>query len=243
MTSANGLDTTTYTDSTGALDGSGNYVFNLITTNATVNNSGGGTTITQTDYSNAGCASGTGMLGQTVTTVSADGLTTTTKIDSTGNGTFDQTDVDRTTVDGSGNRTRVITEANANGTVYGEQVIVNNADGVTGTTSDYVNFGSGLVFPGTRRRPVARRELEWTPSPASPPMAREDWPDGDDDQRQWPCHHDRENRSERLGHLRVHHESTTVGGRQRQHHGHAKAETAGNGSLLSETVTGSAPTA
>ena len=51
-----------------------------------------------------------------------------------------------TAVDGSGNRTRTITEASANGTVHGEQVIVRNADGETGSTSDYVNFGSGLVF-------------------------------------------------------------------------------------------------
>ncbi len=69
--SANGLDSTTYTDS------AGNGVFNLITTTATVNNSDGSTTTTQTDYANNGS-----MLDQTVTTVSADGLTTTTRTDS-----------------------------------------------------------------------------------------------------------------------------------------------------------------
>ena len=74
----------------------------------------GGTTTTQTDYANNGS-----MLDQTVTTVSADGLTTTTQTDSTGNGMFDQTEVaDPTVVDASGNRTRTITEASANGTVY-----------------------------------------------------------------------------------------------------------------------------
>ena len=46
---------------------------------------------TQTDSANNGA-----MLDQTVTTVSADGLTTTTQTDSTGNGAFDQTQVDQT---------------------------------------------------------------------------------------------------------------------------------------------------
>ena len=49
--------------------------------------------------------------------------------------------MDSTVVDGSGNRTRTITETSANGTVYGQQVIVHNADGKTGSENDYVNYG------------------------------------------------------------------------------------------------------
>ena len=64
-------------------------MFNLVTTDAIVNNADGSTTTTQTDYANNGA-----ILDQTVSTVSADGLTTTTQIDSTGDGTFDQTITD-----------------------------------------------------------------------------------------------------------------------------------------------------
>ena len=134
-TSANGLNITKSIDSTG------NGIFNLITTDATVNNADGSTTETQTNYANNGA-----MLSQTVTTVSADGLTTTTQTDSTGDGTFDTTTTDQTVVDAAGDRTRTITTTSANGTVNSQQIIVKNANGVTGSTSDYTNFGSGLVL-------------------------------------------------------------------------------------------------
>lgn len=81
-----------------------------------------------------------------MTTVSADGLTTTTQIDVAGSGVFNETVTDQTVVDGSGNRTRTITAAASDGTVYGETVIVHNADGKTGSTNDYANYGTGLVL-------------------------------------------------------------------------------------------------
>ena len=63
------------------------------------------------------------------------------------------------------NRTRAITEASANGTVYVEQVIVNNADGVTGTTSDYINYGSGLVLTQNETITLNCSGTRTTPSP------------------------------------------------------------------------------
>ena len=193
VTSANGLNITH------SVDSAGSGTFNLITTTAIVNNADGSTAETQTDSANNGA-----KLGQTVTTVSADGLTTTTQADSTGNGVFNQTQVDQTTVDGSGNRTRTITEASANGTVYAKQVIVLNADGKTGSTNDYVNYGSGLVLTrnvdedGQRLRRARRYghhlRRQW----------RGDRPDRDHHQRQWPCRHDA-GRSERRRRLRLHH--------------------------------------
>ena len=150
VTSADGLNRTTSIDSAGAVDSSGNAVFNLIETTAIVNNSDGGATTTQTDYANNGA-----ILDQTVTTVSGDGLTTKTQINSTGNNnTFDETITNSTTVDGSGDRTRAITDASADGTVYAEQVIVDNADGKTGSENDYVNYGSGLVLTQSETKTV-----------------------------------------------------------------------------------------
>ena len=80
-----------------------------------------------------------------MTTVSADGLTTTTQTDAAGTGVFNQTIVDAIAIDASGNRTETATDTSANGTVTAKQVTVHNADGKTGSASDYVNYGAGLV--------------------------------------------------------------------------------------------------
>ena len=80
VTSANGLNSTTSRDS------AGNGVFNLDHHHRHREQCRWQHHDHQTDYANNGT-----MLDQTVTTVSADGLTTTTQTDSTGNGVFDQT--------------------------------------------------------------------------------------------------------------------------------------------------------
>ena len=54
-----------------------------------------------------------------------------------------------------------------------EQVIVHNADGVTGSTNDYVNYGSGLVLTQNETNTLNRlRRRRSIPSPITPPMAR-----------------------------------------------------------------------
>jgi hypothetical protein len=95
-----------------------------------VTNSDGSTTITLSDLNPGGS-----LKDQTVTTVSADGLSKSVQIDSTGDGTFDQTQTDDTVVNSDGSKTETITNTSANGTVLSQSVKTTSADGGTKTTA------------------------------------------------------------------------------------------------------------
>ncbi|WP_298355284.1 DUF4214 domain-containing protein [Rhodoblastus sp.] len=138
-TSANGLNVTTNIDS------AGNGAVNLISTTNTFDNSDGSTTTYQTKY-----AANLTKLGQVVTNVSANGLTTTTWVDSAGSGVFNVTNIDSISYDASGNRTEGVSYASANGSVYEEQSSTLNADGKTGSSVIYADLGSGLGLALTK---------------------------------------------------------------------------------------------
>ena len=141
QTSADFLTTTISTDAAGT------GVVNLVNTVAVVNNAGGGVTTTTTNAANDGT-----KLNQSVVTVSADGMTTTTQTDAAGSGVFNITQVDQVVLDAAGNRTETVTHSSADGTVLDKQVFVHNADGKTGSSETYVNFGSGLKLTHAETR-------------------------------------------------------------------------------------------
>ena len=132
-TSANGLSTTKQID----LNGDG--IVDLTTTSATALNSDGGRTTTVKAVN----ANGT-LRDQNVTTVSATGLSTTTRLDVNGDGVFDRTTTDVVTLNADGGRTETATTTSANGGLLSKSVATTSADGRTITITRDVN-GDGAA--------------------------------------------------------------------------------------------------
>ncbi|MCK1494931.1 hypothetical protein IVB14_32120 [Bradyrhizobium sp. 180] len=133
-TSASGLSVTIQQDTTGALDGGGNAVFDQTRGDVTVLNANGSSTETVT----LTCADGT-LEGETVTTTSANGLSVTTQQDTTGalsggNPVFDRTRTDVTVVNADGSQTETVTDGSTNGTMLDRTVSTISADRRTTTT-------------------------------------------------------------------------------------------------------------
>ncbi|MBR0900708.1 hypothetical protein JQ616_37630, partial [Bradyrhizobium tropiciagri] len=82
---------------------------------------------------------GSSLLSQTVSTVSADGLSLLIKKDTTGNGTFDQTTSIVDSADQDGSRTEMRTDFDGNGAVLDQEVTKTSADGRTVTITRDAN--------------------------------------------------------------------------------------------------------
>ena len=93
-TSANGLSVTTQRDTVGG------GTFNETRTDVTVLNANDSKTETISDFNTSGL-----LTDRTVTTTSASGLSKTTQWDTTGAGTFNETQTDVTTLNADGSRT------------------------------------------------------------------------------------------------------------------------------------------
>jgi len=125
MTSADGLSKTVSTDANG--DGA----YDAVTTDVITAGTGGARVETVTAKSGNGT-----LIGQTVTTMSADSLTQTVQSDLNGDGTFDQTVTDVITLN-AGARTETVTAKSGNGTLLSQTVTTVSADRkTTSVTSD-----------------------------------------------------------------------------------------------------------
>src|SRR5262249_40489484 len=141
--SADGRTKTTTTDFNG--DG----VIDLTQVSSMVTNLDGSVTTTQKDTSNNNL-----LRDETVTTLSADGLSKTTQIDHAGSGTFDVTQTDVTVKNADGSKTQTITDKNNNGSLRDQTVIVRGADGRSRTIQpDAVGDRAGDAAPPHSRAP------------------------------------------------------------------------------------------
>ncbi|MBB3571972.1 DUF4214 domain-containing protein [Rhizobium sp. BK491] len=132
MTSADGLSKTIYND----VNADGYY--ESVTTDAIIAATGGARTETVTTKSGNGT-----LIGQTVTTTSADSLTQSVQSDLNGDGTFDQTVTDVITLN-AGARTETVTAKSGNGTLLSQTVTTVSADRKTTSVTKDVD-GDGHI--------------------------------------------------------------------------------------------------
>jgi len=125
-----------------AYDGNGDGVIDRRQVDHTVHNADGSTTATVTDENGAG----TRAEDRTVTTTSADLKTATIGRDLNGDGAFDQTETDRTGVDGS--LTATVTNLNRNGSAAETRTTATSADGLAKTVRTDLD-GNGTVDAST----------------------------------------------------------------------------------------------
>ena len=92
-------------------------------------NANGSRTETVADFS----ADGT-LLDRTVTTTSADGLSTITQTDSSGSGNFDQAETDVTVLNADGSKSETVSDLSANGSLEDQTVTTTSANGLSITT-------------------------------------------------------------------------------------------------------------
>lgn len=95
-----------------------------------VKNADGSTTTAVSEYSINGT-----LLRKTATTASANGLSKTVQVDSTGSGVYDLTSTETTVVAGDGTRTKTVTNTSTGGTLIDKKQTVTSADGRTRTVS------------------------------------------------------------------------------------------------------------
>ncbi len=131
--SANGLSTTTQTD----LNGDGTY--DAIKTDVIVANADGSKTETVTDTS----ANGT-LIGKSITTTTANGLTQTKQQDLNGDGIIDQTVTDAILLNADGSRTETVSTVSNTGALLSRTVTTDSADRKT-TTVTIDSNGDGHV--------------------------------------------------------------------------------------------------
>ncbi|MGN8119837.1 hypothetical protein ACTJKX_36640 [Labrys sp. 22185] len=132
-TSANGLTRTTGSD----LNGDGSY--DAVTTDVIVRNTDGSSTETVTDTSANGA-----LIGKSVITTSANGLTSTKQQDLDGNGTIDRTTTDAIVLNGDGSRTESVSVTSNSGALLSKTVTTDSANRLTSTISTDQN-GDGHV--------------------------------------------------------------------------------------------------
>ena len=93
-------------------------------------NADGSTSVSISDLSRNGT-----LIDQTVSSVSANGLTRTIAMDSTGDGVNDLMETDATVINGDGSRTETVTDTNSDGSMRDQTVTVTSANGLNRTTS------------------------------------------------------------------------------------------------------------
>ena len=96
--------------------------------------------------------------GGTVSSVSADGLSTTTRQDLTGSGTFDRVHSDSIEVNADGSRTETVIDTSANGTVLGQTVTTTSADGLSRHHPQRLSWRQ--LRPHRRQQPQRRRQQD-----------------------------------------------------------------------------------
>ncbi len=96
------------------------------------------------DVSNTSYAANGTVLATGATSVSADGLTTTSSVDSTGDGSNDRVATDQTLIGSDGSRTQTVSVAAGNGNLLNRRSIVTSGNGLSVTTSDDLN-GDGII--------------------------------------------------------------------------------------------------
>lgn len=133
-TSGNGLSVTTQTDA----DGDG--VMDSKTTDITTINADGSRTETVSNYNGAGSV----LRNQTVTTVSANGLSKTVSEDINGDGTVDEISSDVVVLNADGSTSETVAKKSGNGTLVKQTVTTTSADKRTVTTTNDLN-GDGIV--------------------------------------------------------------------------------------------------
>ncbi|MGL4091161.1 beta strand repeat-containing protein [Agrobacterium cavarae] len=132
-TNANGLtQSTSETNNVGSLAGQS-------TSSVTVLNVDGSRTQTFSDLDGAGH-----LLDKSVKTTSADALSSTTKWDDNGDGTFDYSMSSAATINSDGSKTSTTSSYNADGSLHNRTIITTSADGNTTTTTRDLN-GDGVV--------------------------------------------------------------------------------------------------
>ena len=125
--------------STLKVDRNGDGVFDLTTASNTVINADGSRTTTVQDRN-----ADNSLRDQSITTVSATGLSATIVTDVNGDGTSDRTLPDVVTLNADGSRTQTITERNANGSLRAQVITKTSADGRTVNITRDVNGDGSL---------------------------------------------------------------------------------------------------
>jgi YD repeat-containing protein len=131
--SADGLTTTT------KLDSNGDGTYDLVTTDTVVANADGSRTETVADTS----ANGT-LIGKTISTRSANGLTQSKSQDLNGDGTADQTTTDAVVLNSDGSRTEAVSVVSGTGALLSKTTTTTSADRKT-TTKLIDSNGDGHV--------------------------------------------------------------------------------------------------
>jgi hypothetical protein len=131
--SANGLSTRVQSD----VDG--DNVFDLTRSDVTVLKPDGGREQTITDSNVDGS-----LRARTVTTLSANGLSTKVQTDRDGNGVFDLTRSDVTVLNANGGTTETVEDRSTNNTLIGRTVTTTSADGATVRADTDLN-GDGVI--------------------------------------------------------------------------------------------------
>jgi hypothetical protein len=129
-TSPNGFSTTVQAD----LNGDG--AFDGLQTTVTALSADGSATVTVTDFNGAGTA----QIGKTVTTTTADGLTTTKSVYIDSHTVADQAETDTTVVNADGSRTQTVKKyAGSNQVLVDQTTTTISADQTTATTTDVLD--------------------------------------------------------------------------------------------------------
>lgn len=127
--------TTTYTKSDGSTGAVGDAVLTSDSNGYIVKS----TVVTNADLSKTNTIQAYNADGslafQDLVTTSADGNSVTTKFDDDGNGTYDRSQTDVTTVASTGVRTRIVSNFNADGSLLNSTTTVTSADHLTITTT------------------------------------------------------------------------------------------------------------
>ncbi|MFE0014460.1 beta strand repeat-containing protein [Mesorhizobium sp. NPDC059054] len=126
-TSANGLSVTTQADA----DGDG--IYDVKSTDTTVLNGDGSKARTVSDFA------GTSLVRNSITTTSANGLSSTTQVDLDGNGTIDQTTAVAAVLAADGSRSETTTIRSGDGSLLGKTTTVVSADKTLSITSTDAN--------------------------------------------------------------------------------------------------------
>ena len=150
-TSASGLSTTIQQDTTGA------GTFDQTRTDVTVPNADGSRTETASDLN-----ADSSLRDKTVVTTSANGLSKTTQIDTTGDGSFDLTVTDVAVLGSDGSSTETVTGTNTDGSLKSKTVTAVSSDRKSATTQidshgDGYSIRSGRVVNADGSVVVARR--------------------------------------------------------------------------------------
>ncbi|MDU6669636.1 MAG: hypothetical protein E6501_13625, partial [Bradyrhizobium sp.] len=122
-TSADGLSKTTQIDAAGAVDANGHAVDDLVRSDITVANADGSRTETVTETH-----ADSSLKDRTVTTVSADGLSRTTRQDSFGVGIFNFRESYVYVSNSDGSKVETVTDTHADGSLMSRSVITTSAD-------------------------------------------------------------------------------------------------------------------